>query len=147
MITEVQNEQATKIFGEKLGALLRGGEVLELVGDVGAGKTTLTKGIARGLGVDGEVSSPSYTILGTYPARDGLTLAHYDFYRLNDAGIMANELEETIHDTTVVTVIEWAKIVEGVLPAGTIRITLTAPTETSRQITIDGPTEFLEKLS
>jgi len=147
MIIEVQSEQAMKALGEKLGSLFRGGEVLELVGDVGAGKTTLTKGIARGLGISDEVSSPSYTILQAYNARDGLTLAHYDFYRLDDAGIMANELEETIHDGSVVTVIEWAKIVGGVLPAGTIHISITAPTENSRTLTIDGPAALQELLS
>jgi len=117
MKIEVHNETEMKAFGAKLGAILNGGEVFELVGDVGAGKTTLVKGIAAGMGIDEDVQSPSFTISRVYETSKGLTLAHYDFYRLHDAGIMADELHETAQDTTAVTVIEWAEIVSGVLPA------------------------------
>lgn len=134
MTIEILSESDTKSFGARLGTLLRGGEVIELVGDVGAGKTTLTKGIATGLGVDEDVQSPSFTISRLYDATGGLTLAHYDFYRLADAGIMADELRETIGDERTVTVIEWANIVEGVLPSDHIRLTIISPTETARHI-------------
>ncbi len=146
MIKEVTSEFAMRAFGQRLGRLLTGGEVIELVGDVGAGKTTLTKGIARGLDIDDDVQSPSFTISRVYDARDGLTLAHYDFYRLNDAGIMANELRENINDQSVVTVIEWAELVEGILPPGRIRIALSAPTATTRRLEITGPKELIEQL-
>jgi tRNA threonylcarbamoyladenosine biosynthesis protein TsaE len=132
----VENEAAMKAFGANLGRDLRGGEVIQLIGDVGAGKTTLVKGIAKGLGIDEDVQSPSFTISRVYEARDGLRLLHYDFYRLNDAGIMADELNEAVHDPLAITVIEWADVVEGVLPAGHISITITSPTETSRQLEI-----------
>ena len=145
-VIEVENEQATRSLGEKLGLLLHGGEVVELVGDVGAGKTTFVKGLAHGLSIDEDVQSPSFTISRVYEARDDLELAHYDFYRLNDAGIMANELTETTQDSQSITVIEWADIVEGVLPARRIRITFTAPTETTRTLTFDGDETLLEKL-
>src|SRR5665647_571424 len=95
---EVTSEQEMRTLGEKLGLLLKGGEVIELVGDVGAGKTTFVKGLAHGLAIDEDVQSPSFTISRVYDARDDLQLAHYDFYRLNDAGIMANELTETTQD-------------------------------------------------
>lgn len=124
MNTEVNGEAAMKEFGARLGALLNGGEVIELVGDVGAGKTTLTKGIASGLQIDEDVQSPSFTISRVYDAANGLRLAHYDFYRLHDAGIMANELHETIHDTKTVTIIEWAEIISGVLPDDRLTITI-----------------------
>jgi len=146
MIIEVDNEQATRALGMKIGELLRGGETLELTGDVGAGKTTFVKGLALGLGIDEDVQSPSFTISRVYEARDGLQLAHYDFYRLNDAGIMAAELTETTQDPTTVTVIEWADIVEGVLPNDRLGIVFVSPTETSRHLTLTGPTEILEKL-
>jgi len=146
MIKEVTDEQQTRNLGEKLGRLLRGGEVIELVGDVGAGKTTFVKGLAVGLSIDEDVQSPSFTISRVYEARDDLQLAHYDFYRLSDAGIMADELTETTQDPLTVTVIEWADIVEGVLPDGRIRIVFAAPTETSRTLTIDGNPTLLEKL-
>lgn len=136
MIIEVTSEQETKELGQKIGALLTGGEVFQLIGDVGAGKTTFVKGLAIGLGVEDDVQSPSFTISRVYDARDELSLVHYDFYRLTDPGIMANELEEMVHDPKTVTVIEWADIVEGVLPDNHFTLRLVAPTETSRSIEI-----------
>ncbi len=107
---------STQAFGELLGRHLQGGEVFELVGDVGSGKTTFVKGLAKGLGVNDDVQSPSFTISRTYTARDGLELHHYDFYRLPDPGIMAYDLAESTQDSRVVTVIEWAETVADVLP-------------------------------
>lgn len=136
MIIEVANEQETKELGRAIGATLRGGEVFVLVGDVGAGKTTFVKGLAAGLGVHDDVQSPSFTISRVYDGRDKLELAHYDFYRLEDPGIMVNELKESIHDKKVVTVIEWAGIVEGVLNDRHFSLRFTSPTPTSRAIEI-----------
>ena len=145
-LIEVASEDETRAFGEKIGQLLIGGEVIELVGDVGAGKTTFVKGLAKGLLVDDDVQSPSFTISRVYDARDDLQLAHYDFYRLSDAGIMADELRETTQDPLTITVIEWADIVEGVLPEGRLRIAFAAPSETDRSLTIQGPKGIVEQL-
>jgi len=134
MTIEVRSETEMKQLGEKLGSLLDGGEVLELVGDVGAGKTTLTKGIGAGMKIDDDVQSPSFTISRVYDGRDDLQLAHYDFYRLHDAGIMADELHETIHDPKTVTIIEWAEIVNGVLPVDRLTVTITSPSENGRKV-------------
>lgn len=103
----------TQQFGKQLGSLLRGGEVLELVGDVGAGKTTFTKGLASGLAITDDVQSPTFTISRVYSARDGLELMHYDFYRLSDPGILKLEVDQAVHDTAVVTVVEWGDIIQG----------------------------------
>lgn len=135
-----------KQFGQELGARLHGGEVIELVGDIGSGKTTLVKGMAVGLGATEDVQSPSFTISRVYQARDGLELHHYDFYRLYDAGIMANEIAETVRDPKVITVIEWAGVVEGTLPKNRLAITITSPTETTRRLAIDGATDLVEGL-
>lgn len=139
MTIEVHSEADMKALGATLGALLRGGEVIELVGDVGAGKTTLTKGIAQGMSIDEDVQSPSFTISRVYDAPNGLTLAHYDFYRLGDAGIMANELHETVHDKNTVTIIEWAEIISGVLPKDHLKIIISssADDEQSRRVVFD----------
>lgn len=134
MIIEVHSEKEMKEFGARLGALLRGGETIELVGDVGAGKTTLTKGIAGGMKVEEDVQSPSFTISRVYQAKEGLELAHYDFYRLHDAGIMANELHETLYDPKSVTIIEWADIIKGILPEDHLSIRLASPSETTRRV-------------
>lgn len=140
MIIEVTGETAMKDLGARIGAQLKGGEVFELVGDVGAGKTTFVKGLARGLEITDEVQSPSFTISRLYDGRDDLQLVHYDFYRLSDPGIMASEVSEMVNDPKTITVIEWADIVEGVLPQGHFTIRITAPTEASR--TVDLPNEL-----
>lgn len=131
----------TQQFGKQLGSLLRGGEVLELVGDVGAGKTTFTKGLASGLAITDDVQSPTFTISRVYSARDGLELMHYDFYRLSDPGILKLEVDQAVHDTAVVTVVEWGDIIQGVLPDDRLTIRFQSPDETVRQIdvTAGGP--------
>ena len=112
-------------LGAQIAAQLHGGQVIELIGDVGAGKTTFTKGIARGLGITEAVQSPTFTISRRYRGKRW-HLAHYDFYRLDDAGIMQDELAETLADRDTITVIEWAGSVAGILPAEHITITITA---------------------
>lgn len=141
MIIEVKSEEEMRVLGERLAKLLKGGEVIQMIGDVGAGKTTLTKGIAKGFGVTEDVQSPSFTISRLYDGRDNLRLAHYDFYRLSDPGIMSDELQETMQDTKTVTIIEWADVVEGVLPSRTITVSIISPDESSRQLTIEGIAE------
>ena len=131
-----KDEAELTAFGEMMGARLKGGEVLELVGDVGAGKTTLTKAIARGMGIGGPIQSPTFTISNRYESAAGIALAHYDFYRLSDAGLMGDELTEAVDDKQTVTVVEWADIVSGVLPEDRITIRLTSADETSRDAEI-----------
>lgn len=121
-------------FGQKIGRLLKGGEVIELVGDVGAGKTTFTKGLARGLDIDEAIQSPTFTISRMYDGRDEMRLAHYDFYRLHDAGLMNEELDETLRESRTVTVVEWANAVKDVLPDDRFTITISSPSESVRQI-------------
>jgi len=151
MIIEVNGESEMKAFGKKLGALLSGGEILELIGDVGAGKTTLTKGIAAGMEVDDDVQSPSFTISRVYKTPKGISLAHYDFYRLQDAGIMAAELHEAVQDPQTVTIIEWAEIVGGTLPLDRVSITIASPRETARTLELkaggEKSTQLLERLA
>lgn len=109
-----------KAFGARVGLLARGGEMIELIGDVGTGKTTFTKGLGAGLQVDDDVQSPSFTISREYAARDGLELHHYDFYRLNDPGVVKYELAESIANSQAVTVVEWGETARDVLPADRI---------------------------
>ena len=123
-------------FGEKLGSFLKGGEIIELVGDVGSGKTTFVKGLAAGLGIRDEVQSPTFTISRVYGARDGLTLAHYDFYRLNNPGILGVELQEALQEQRTIVAVEWGEIVSGVLPSDRLTVKLTAPSEKVRNIKV-----------
>ena len=115
MIIDINSESAMKSFGQSVGRALGGGEVIELIGDVGSGKTTFVKGLALGLEIFDNIQSPSFTISRKYLGRNDIELAHYDFYRLNDAGIMKNEIRESISDPSSVTVVEWADIIDGVL--------------------------------
>lgn len=135
-MTHISSEQAMKLLGAHVGSLLRGGEVIELIGDVGAGKTTFVKGLAEGLDIDEAIQSPSFTISRTYEARDMLRLVHYDFYRLDDAGIMKAELRESVNDALTVTVIEWADIASDVLPDDRLTLQLIPTSETGREVTI-----------
>jgi len=133
-------------FGEYIGGLLRGGGVIELVGDVGAGKTTLVRGIARGFGISETVQSPSFTISRVYDARDGLRLTHYDFYRLEQPGIMADELDDTLQEYKTVTVLEWGETVKNILPIDRLTITITPEGETSRYLRLHSGGHFSKEL-
>ena len=128
----VENLEATLKLGEIIGKNLRGSEVIELVSDIGGGKTMLVHGIAKGAGSDDPVASPTFTLSREYKAGE-LTIEHYDFYRLDDPGIMSAELAESVGDDKTTVIIEWANIVEGVLPdnRATIEIKV-GGTETSR---------------
>ncbi len=129
---------ATYAFGEAVGAKLCGGEVFEIVGDLGSGKTALVRGIASALGLENEVTSPSFTINNLYKSKK-LNLSHYDFYRLSDAGIMANELSESINEPRTVTFIEWGDTVKDVLPVKRVVITCTTTGEDSRSYSCSYP--------
>ena len=132
----ISSDAAMRELGRRIGAAARGGEVLELAGDVGAGKTTFTKGLALGMHILEPIQSPTFTISRMYDTPHALRLAHYDFYRLNEAGIMSDELHETLHEPTTVTVVEWAGIVQGVLPKDHVEIKITATAEMERRCEI-----------
>jgi len=104
----------------------------------------LVRGLARGAGSHDHVASPTFTMSKVYEAGD-LQLHHFDFYRLDEAGILADELAEIIDDERNVTVVEWSDIVKQVLPA--IRLTITInqsglTAEDERQIIIEVPAEY-----
>lgn len=122
-----------KQLGEAIGRSVSGSEVLELVGDIGAGKTTLTKGIARALGINEPVQSPTFTISRVYDSPKGLRLAHYDFYRLGEAGIMGDEIREAADDDSVV-VVEWAGAVDDDLPKDRLVVKITTISEEERLV-------------
>lgn len=120
-------------YGKKLAQSLQAPQVLELLGDVGAGKTTLTRGIADGLGVQEPVSSPSFTISKEYQGKK-YRLVHYDFYRLNDPGIMSEDLLDSISDDKTITIVEWGESIRDVLPENRLKITIKNLDENTREI-------------
>lgn len=137
----IQTDNDMRALGRRIADTLHGGECIELIGDVGAGKTTLVQGIGEGLQADDDIQSPSFTISREYKCRDGLRLAHYDFYRLQDAGVMSYELAESLQDKMVITIVEWASTIDAVLPDTAIRVTIAmSPNDESRIVDITGVT-------
>lgn len=111
--------------------------IIELIGDVGTGKTTFVRGFANGLGLKESITSPSFTISKSYALPNNRTLIHYDFYRLNNPGIMKAELEESLSNKNNIIVIEWADSVANVLPNNRIQINIAYDENDSRKIEIE----------
>ena len=137
----LKNEAAVIDFAENLmREILQSKDALpcaiELVGDVGAGKTTFTKGLARGLEITEEITSPTFTISKVYENSRGQKLVHYDFYRLENPGIMVEDLFENLHDPRTVTVIEWADTVSEILPANHLRLEILINDDGSRTLNL-----------
>lgn len=132
---EINSTEEMIEFGKEIGSNLEGGSVLELIGDVGAGKTTFTKGLALGLEVLETVQSPTFTISRVYEG-DNLTLSHYDFYRLNDYGIMKMELAENLSDPQNITVVEWGGELADILPEKHLRLIFESISEDKRLVKV-----------
>jgi tRNA threonylcarbamoyladenosine biosynthesis protein TsaE len=135
------SSEETEGLAARLGSKLRGGEVIELVSDLGGGKTTFTRGLVRGADSGDKVASPTFTLSREYKAPK-FVIAHFDFYRLDEAGIVADELAEIIHDPAYVTVVEWGDIVHDVLPQNRLTIIIMQTGETDRQLTFTYPEEL-----
>lgn len=119
------SEHETREFAEKFSAKLKGGEVLCLIGNLGAGKTAFTKGLAKGLNVKNIITSPTFVLLKPYTAKLNNIdkLVHIDAYRL-DSGSELDYIgaEEYFNDKNCITVIEWADKVKDVWPKKAIQI-------------------------
>lgn len=136
------SERDTERFGEGIGARLRGGEVLQLNSDVGGGKTTLVRGIARGAGSSDVVASPTFTVSKLYRATD-FQIVHFDFYRIqSDVAMVCRELEEVISQDNTVVLIEWSDAISNVLPDNTINVTIQPVDDATRRIVWFCPSEY-----
>lgn len=119
---------------------MRGGEVLVLVSDLGGGKTAFVRGLTRGMGSQDHVASPTFTIMREYHSPAGKpTLYHFDFYRLQEAGVVAAELEEFVHDPSAVVAIEWGAIVADVLPSERLEVHIERTGDTTRLLKLIYP--------
>jgi len=128
----------TEAFGERIGRRLRGGETIELISDLGGGKTTFTRGIVRGTGSHDKVASPTFTVSREYKT-PSFIIEHFDFYRLAEAGIMADELSEFIGDPESVIIIEWGEVVRDILPIERLSVQLVLVAEEGREIVCTYP--------
>lgn len=138
--TILSGEAATLEFADKFSKSLQGGEIILLSGDLGAGKTTFTRGLGMALGVKQNVNSPTFVVMKVYPANTKKiqTLVHIDAYRL-DSGqdlytIGAHEYFGAIN---TVTVIEWPERIADILPRNTIKISIRNVDEDSREFTVE----------
>lgn len=116
MIIETRSAEETFELGKKIGQSVGAGEVYTLIGDLGVGKTVFTQGLAAGLGIVEPISSPTFTIVQVYE-EGRLPFYHFDVYRIGDV----EEMEEIGYDDYIfgqgVCLIEWANLIEEILPA------------------------------
>jgi tRNA threonylcarbamoyladenosine biosynthesis protein TsaE len=139
--TESNSAQETETVAEQIGKNCQGSEVIELMSDLGGGKTTFVRGLVRGIGSKDTVSSPTFTISKVYKA-EKIEVQHFDFYRLSEPGLVAHELEDIISEPGIITIIEWAEVVQRVLPETRLRIEFTRTSETGRNLIFKYPTSM-----
>ena len=119
----LKNEDETRAFGLELGASLRKGDIVALIGDLGTGKTALTKYIAEGLGIRETITSPTFTIVQEY--RQGrLPLYHFDVYRIGDPEEMDEIGYEDCFFGDGVCLIEWSGLIEEILPEHVTKVAI-----------------------
>lgn len=139
-----ESSEQTEALAEKLAANLRGGEVIELASDLGGGKTTFTRGLARGIGSKDHVSSPTFKIMNQYQGST-LTMYHYDFYRLSDDALIEHELQDALEDPHGVIVIEWGNKISAVPePKVQVKITLVADNQRNLELFIPAKLSYLK---
>lgn len=121
---KIDSEQDMLEFGRKFAKGITAPAVIELVGDIGSGKTTFTRGLAEGLGIKELVTSPSFTISKTYALPSGGHLIHYDFYRLSDPGLMQEDFQENLQNPNNIIIVEWGESITNLLPTNHTKITI-----------------------
>lgn len=129
----LKNEKETQAFGAEFAARLEPNSVVALTGDLGAGKTTFSKAVAKGLGISETITSPTFTIVAEYES-GRLPLYHFDVYRVSDEDELFEIGFEDYFRKGGVCLIEWADLVEDLLPEDAIRITLSYGEEEGERI-------------
>ena len=136
--------EETEALGEALGRRLRGGEIIAYYGDLGAGKTAFTRGLARGLDISSRVTSPTYTIVNEYLG-GRLPLFHFDMYRLSSADDLFDIGWEDYLLRGGVCAVEWSENVQEALESA-LTVRIEKRSDETREITIEGNTDY-ENLS
>ena len=132
-------------FGRKIGKCVKPGTVISLIGDLGTGKTVFTQGLAKGLEITGNVNSPTFTIIQIYD-NGRIPLYHFDVYRIGDESEMDELGYEEYFYGEGVCLVEWANLIEGLMPEETVCITIEKDLTKGfdyRQITVDNAPEYL----
>lgn len=138
MVYRTDSAEQTEALGQKLGATLTPGSVVAFRGGLGMGKTAFTRGLARGLGCMGRVTSPTFTIVNEY--RGKIPLFHFDMYRLSSSDALFDIGWEDYLAGGGVCAVEWSELVEDALPPESIRVTFARRPEADdwRSIRIEG---------
>ena len=141
MIKRTVNSVSETIdFGKEIGSLLKGGDIIAFRGGLGAGKTTITRGIAIGIGLPDEVFSPTFALVNEY--RGDVTLYHFDMYRiLNAEALETTGFYDYISDDNIIAV-EWSENIADCLPENTIIITIERIDDDTRIISVEGDERF-----
>jgi len=119
---ETHSFEETVEFGKKLGIVLKSGDIISLSGDLGTGKTALTNGIAKSLGIDSYITSPTFTLVNEYEGR--LPLYHFDVYRIYDPDEMFDIGFEEYINSEGITIIEWGEQIREILPEEIINVNI-----------------------
>ncbi len=142
MTVLTHSTEETIEFAKKVGALLHRGDVIAYSGGLGAGKTTFTRGLAQGLGLEDNVTSPTFALVNEY--RGYITLYHFDMYRitspydLETTGFYDYPLEESVF------AVEWSENITEILPENTVHISIEYVDENTRKITVEGDERFAD---
>ena len=131
-----KNELETEALGERLAKSIEGGAVIAMYGDLGAGKTAFVRGLARGMGLDARVSSPTFTIVNEYLG--DRELIHFDMYRLGSADELFDIGWEDYISRGAVCAVEWSENVEDAFYGDEIKLTIEKLSDNERKITIEG---------
>ncbi|VDG32415.1 ATPase or kinase (putative) [Lactobacillus plantarum JDM1] [Lactiplantibacillus mudanjiangensis] len=142
----VTSPEQTMQLGAQVGTLVQPGDLILLDGDLGAGKTTFTKGLAQSIGINANVKSPTFTLVREYH-QGRLPLYHMDVYRLEDGGAEDLGLDEYF-DGDGVSVVEWSEFISDLLPTTYLRITLSRTTDEAdtRTITLKAHGDHYQQL-
>lgn len=114
------------------------GSVVELIGELGAGKTAFAKGFAKGLGIADTITSPTFALLNSYVGDNGIKLNHFDLYRLEDIEeLFLLGFEEILNSKNEISLVEWPQIAESIMPKHKIVITISKLSSTEREIKVE----------
>jgi tRNA threonylcarbamoyladenosine biosynthesis protein TsaE len=132
------SERETEEIAAQIADTLKGGDIIALHGNLGAGKTVFTRGLAAKLGVQEAIVSPTFTIIQEYKIKEKLWLFHLDLYRINNAdSALAFGIDEYLEDSNAILVIEWPNRIAPILPETTIHIHIKHCGENQREIRVN----------
>jgi tRNA threonylcarbamoyladenosine biosynthesis protein TsaE len=138
------SEEETEALGARLGAMLRGPVVVAFFGGLGMGKTAFTRGLAQGMGIDAEVSSPTFALVHEYHG-GGKTLYHFDMYRVESWDDLYATGFFDFYETGGVPAVEWSENIENALPDNTVRVEISrGDNENQRIITMEGSGSYAD---